>query len=219
MTSKTAFAKFKLRFNKLDTNFSDELSEKIFCELFNKAQIHFVNKLLDTEAANKDNSSILQQILKNVKLTGIHQDNIYLVDIPEDWNWIIRVSCIDTKCNNTLNCLLVQEGNVGRLLQNENWKPSVEWEETIYTYGDNKLRIYLDNFRLKECNLVYYRNPIAIDIKTGKHNINDLPSTDINPEWADSIVEDIIDLAVLIASTDVSDNNNFQAKGQLRQIL
>jgi len=219
MTSKTAFSKFKIRFNKLDTNFSDELSEKVFCELFNKAQIHYVNRLLDVEGVTKDNQSILQQILKESKLTGIHQENVYLVNIPDDWNWIIRVNVVDTKCENTLNCLLVQESNVGRLLQNDNWKPSVEWEETIYTLGDNKLRIYTDNFRLKECNLVYYRNPIKIDIKTGRDNIDNLPSQDVNPEWNDSIVEEIIDLAVLIASTDVSDSNNFSSKAQLKQVL
>jgi hypothetical protein len=218
MDSKTAYRKFKLRLNKLDTNFSQHIDEKKFCELFNKAQYHYISSLVKSENVNKDNIHKLQQLVVDKDLVGSTQDNIYVVDLPTDWYWVIRVSCIDDKCKNTLNCILVQEGNVNRLLQLDGWKPSVEWEETIFTIGDNKLRIFTGDFGIQSCNLVYYREPIKIDIETGENNIYGVTSEDVNPEWSDDITEEIIDLAILIASTDISDTTLFQTKGQIKQI-
>lgn len=219
MTSKTAYDKFKLRFNKLDTNFSIELTELKFCELFNKAQYHFIDQLLKIESSTKENQKDLQQLLVDVNLTGVHSSNKYEVDLPDDWYWVVRANAIaSNECGNVLNCILVDETIVNKLYQNSNWKPSLEWEETFFTIGANKVRIYTDDFRLKSCNLVYYREPIKIDIKTGEKNIYGEMSKDVNPEWNDSIVEEIIDLAVLIATTDTMDNGLFQAKSQLRPI-
>ena len=218
MTTKTAYKEFKLRFNKLDTNFSIELEEDKFCALFNKAQNHYVKNLLKTEAANKTTEAILQILLSENSFTGIHVNNVYLVDLPKDYLWVVRLSCKDTICKNILNCRLVSESSVNNLYQNPNWKPSVEWEETFYTIGNDKIRIYLDNFRLESCNLVYYKEPAKVDIKTGSNNIYGLPSQDVNPIWDETITQEIIDLAVLLASSDVSDTNNFTSKSQLRQI-
>lgn len=220
MTSKTAFDKFKLRFNKLDTNFNFDLNSVKFCELFNKAQYMYISKLLETEDANKDIQRTLQSLLKDAEITGIQDDNKFIFDLPDNWFWVKRVTAVvkGKTCTSYLNCLPVAESNIGRLLQNENWKPSVEWEETIYSVGDGKLRIYVDNFRIIQAKVVYYREPVKIDIKSGDNNIYGLPSQDIDPEWNDSVVEDIIDLAVIIASSDVTDVNNFQSKLQLKQL-
>lgn len=218
MTSKTAYKKFKLRFNRLDSNFSDEISTKDFCEVFNKAQYHYLNNLLAKEETNKETQTDLQVLLRDSKITGILEDNKFLVPLPDNWYWIKRVSCKDTKCENTLNCILIQESNVGRLLQNDNWRPSVEWEETFFTLGNHHLRIYVDNFRIKDIQVVYYKEPIKIDIKSGLDNIEGILSQDVDPEWTDNIVEQIIDLAVLITSSDLSDNNNFSSKAQLKQL-
>lgn len=218
MNTKTAYKEFLLRFNKLDTNFSTEIDEKKFCALFNKAQNHYVKNLLKNESSNKVVENTLQLLLESSILNGIHSNDIYLVDLPKDFLWSIRVSCQDTKCKNTLNCRLVNESSVNNLLQNPNWKPSVEWEETFYTLGKDQLRIYLDNFRVENCNLVYYKEPPKVDIKTGLKNIYDLDSQDVNPIWKETITEEIIDIAVLIASSDVSDVANFTSKSQLKPL-
>jgi hypothetical protein len=218
MTSRTAYKKFKLRLNRLDTNFEQNILEDVFCEIFNKAQIKFINRLVDQEDNNKDNQTNLQVLLKDETLKGVNKGNLFLVDLPKDWFWVKRLSATDTVCGNTLNCLLVQESNVGRLLQNTNWKPSVEWEETIYTLGGDKLRIYTDNFNLKDCNIIYYKEPRKIDIKTGEDNIEGNPSQDIDPEFSDNIVEEILDLAVLIATSDIADEVNFSSKAQLLKV-
>lgn len=222
MTSKTAYKKFKLRINRLDTNYSDNISEKDFCELFNKAQFHFVNDLLRQEEKDKITQTDLQTLLKDAELTGIHNSLFYEVEMPDDWYYVVRVSCIDNQCGLLINCILVQESNINRLLQDANWQPSIYWQETIFTLGNDNLRIYNvgdEGFEIKNTFLTYYRIPVKIDIKTPENNIDGLESEDIDPEWYDSIAERIIDLAVLIGSSDMDNTSNFQSKTQLRQIL
>lgn len=215
MTSRTAFEEFKLRFNRLDTNFSADMSSFKFCALFNKAQFMYIDKLLMQEEANKETQSNLQTLLVDVIVSGVNYQNIYEVNLPDDWYWIKRLEVQDTKCKNILNCLLVQESNIGRLLQDENWRPDVEWEETIFTLGADKARVYVDNFQVSKPRIIYYRTPVLIDIQSGVNNIYGNLSTNVDPEWIDAITQQIIDLAVIIAASDIGDAQLFQSKAQL----
>ena len=221
MTSKNVYDYFRLQFNKLDTNYSQELSSAYVCALFNKAQYKFIDANTDKEEATKMIQSDLQSLLAVSILTGVHIRNVCEVVLPDDWYYIKRVSAIDAQCGNTLSCLLVQEGNIGRLLQNSNKSPSVEWEETIYTLGADNLRIYVDNFSIKEVECIYYKDPVHIDIQNninGGLNFYGLPSANVDPLWIDAIVHKIIDIAVLLAATDEGDVQLFQIKSQLLKL-
>lgn len=206
----------KLRFNRLDTNFSSELSPKVICALFNKAQFIWIDQRLQVEESTKEVQSDLQTLLVDKMLSGVQIQNVYNVALPNDWYWIKRIEVQDIKCKNTLNCLMVQESNVGRLLQDENSRPDVEWEETFFTLGADNARIYVDNFSVTNPRVIYYRIPQLIDIRTSENNIYGLPSADVDPQWIDSITHQIIDIAVLIASTDIGDMQLFQSKKQLK---
>lgn len=215
MKSKTAFDEFRLRLNRLDTNFSTEISPRKFCAIFNKAQFIWIDQKLEIEEGTKETQSDLQTLLSDIHTTGVQTDNIFNIQLPDNWYWIKRIEVKDTKCGNTLNCLMVQESNIGRLLQDENWRPDVEWEETIFTLGADNARVYVGNFSLTSPRIIYYRIPVLIDIKSDENNIYNLPSSNVDPEWVDAITHQIIDLAIMITASDIGDTQLFQTKAQL----
>lgn len=86
--------------------------------------------------------------------------------------------------------------------------------ETLLTIVGNKIKIY-SNFDLIDTKLIYHRLPKLMDIEG--YTSLDGPSTNIDPEWNGSNLEEIIDLAVRIASGDIGDQLRFQMSANHEQ--
>jgi hypothetical protein len=104
-----------------------------------------------------------------------------------------------------------EEGNLSQLLRDDNKKPSFEWAETFATLIGNDVNIYTNNdFEINSADLVYYRQPIKIQIQGCVDPYTNIQSTqNVECEFKDDIIEVIIDEAVAILAGDIESSNQY----------
>jgi hypothetical protein len=106
---------------------------------------------------------------------------------------------------------LAEEGNVSVLLRDKLKQPSFEWAETFATLKGGNVNIYTNgDFDIDSAELVYYRQPIKIQITGCSDPYTGVTSTtDVQCEFKDDIIELIIDEAVSILAGDMESTNQF----------
>lgn len=111
----------------------------------------------------------------------------------------ITTTCTKGACSNRVVSLtnMVRHGDLQVLLNNNNYKPSFEYQETIGLISDNQLYIYTDGtFTVNDIYITYLRYPIEMN-KSGYINFDGTPSTDVNCELEDSLEDELLNLAIL----------------------
>lgn len=216
MTVKDCYQYVQNRLNKGGTNANDNIEKFQFVEAFNTMQVLWVESRFKLTETNITRTDEIQQLLKTVvlkpKKTG---SNYYELSLPQDYLHYKRsVSFVPCEIKN----LLQKEGDINTLLQDEFWKPSIEWEETICTIAGNKLRIYVDDFSIKSVELHYFRTPVNINMEdNGFADVNGNPTVDINPEFQNSSLIEILNLTCQLLSSDNTDQWNYQTFSSLNQ--
>lgn len=196
------------RLNRQGSNYGDNIPKHVFVEAFNAAQYHWCEdriKLTETNIIRMDET---QQLLTNVNVNSTNEGpNYFEFDLPSNYMHFKRAVGL-APCDMTI--WLKKEGDINRLLTDEFWKPSYEWGETIGTLIGNKFRVYVDNFKITQINLVYYRVPVQINMDNGFTDVNGQPNTNIDPEFKGSSLLEILNLTAQILSGDNSDQLNYQ---------
>lgn len=208
MTIAECFFSVQERLNKLSSNSKQNIELYSFVYAFNKAQAHWVEDRIKVEEANKVRTQEIQQLLKPVILNCVNG----FVDFPADFLHIERVTPNASKnqCDRLLySTHLVEEGNIPELITNDSTKPSFEWEETFYTLQNNKIKIYSTDFTVKTAEVIYYRRPVQVDI-VGYEKLDKTLSTNIDPEFNDASLQEILDITVAILSADTADQFRYQ---------
>jgi hypothetical protein len=104
-----------------------------------------------------------------------------------------------------------EEGDLSLLLKDTNKKPSFEWGETFCTLIGRHINIYTnDDFNIESASLIYYRQPIKIQIQGCVDPYTSLQSTqNVLCEFKDDVIEVIIDETVSILAGDMESFNQF----------
>jgi len=198
------------RLNKLSSNSGDNVVKFQFVEVFNTVQDQWVETRVKLNDSNSVRIDELQSITISANLVPVKLDTYSYVNLPTDYYHVKRVI-------GYLPCPIyaypVKESDVNRYLSDEFWKPSIEWEETFYTILDNKLRLYGD-FAIPNLDLVYYRTPLRINMADGFTDLNGDLNTDINPEFKNSSLIEILNETVMILASDTMDQWRYQTMGQ-----
>lgn len=215
MTVAECYKYVQNRLNKSSSNFSDNIEKHQFVEAFNAMQNLWVESRFKVDETNIVRTDEIQQLLsvhsKKPKKTG---SNYYELVLPENYLHYKRsVSFVPCEIKNHL----VKEGDINRLSQDEFWKPSLEWEETICTVAGNSLRIYVDNFSIQSVELHYYRTPININMADSFTDVNGNPTEDVDPEFKNSSLIEILNLTCQLLAGDNSDQWNYQTLANLNQ--
>ena len=134
--------------------------------------------------------------------------------LPEDylqWKRVDVLGCNDCCSDRRMTVYLAEEANVNQLLRDEHKKPSFEWAETFATLKGNKVNIYTNgDFNINEASLVYYRQPVRIEILDCVNPYTGQSSNqEVESEFKDDIIEVIIDEAVSILAGDMESGNQF----------
>ena len=110
-----------------------------------------------------------------------------------------------------MNVYLAEEGNLNQLLRDESKKPSFDWAETFATLIGGDVNIYTnEDFDIQSADLIYYRQPIKIQIQGCVDPYTNVQSTvNVECEFKDDIIEVIIDEAVGILAGDIESGNQF----------
>ncbi len=215
MTVAECYQYAQSRLNKLSSNFAENLPKYQFVQAFNAMQILWVESRFKVDETNIVRTDEIQQLLKTLilkpKKTG---SNYYEITLPEDYLHYKRsVSFAPCEIFNHL----VKEGDINRLLQDEFWKPSLEWEETICTIAGDKLRVYVDDFTLKSVELHYYRSPVSINMADSFVDVNGNQTTNIDPEFKNSSLIEILNFTCQLLASDTTDQWNYQTLLNLNQ--
>lgn len=214
MTVLECYEYMQERLNRLSTNSGDNIAKHSFVKAFNTMQLFWAEDRIKLNETNIIRTDETQQLLESVLLTPSGESNYYEVYLPDNYFHYKRsVSLIPCEMRNRF----VKEGNINALLRNENWKPSVEWGETLCTLIGKKLRVYVDNFTISQINLVYYRLPKKINMSDGFSDVNGITNTNIDPEFTGVNLLEILNATCALLSADTSDQWNYQTFLQRNQ--
>jgi hypothetical protein len=221
MLNSTITIKIKQRLNKLDSQDYDNINCWQIVEAFNKAQVEWVRRQLhginltkEGDEGSTRRKDDLQILLETFELNTSNKKYYYEAALPEDYLQWKRVD-ISTKkdcCDNRpMMVYLAEEGNLRELLRDKAKQPSFEWGETFATLKGGKVNIYTNgDFTIEEGELVYYRQPVKIQIAGCVDPYTNVASTaNVESEFKDDIVELIIDETVSILAGDMESINQF----------
>ncbi len=194
MNIDNAYLKFLEKINKNYTNDNLSGDKGRFISIYNEVQNKFVEWVL--EKRNEDDIREIQKLLtydKKLKLKDKllnHQD----FELPKDFFSFSNIQAFasNSSCKNKKIYLFeIKQEDVQELLQDEFNKPSFKYRETFYSFGSDKVEIYVDDFDISKVFLTYYRYPVQVDIE-GYIKEDGSASTSINPEFDDKIVDRIL---------------------------
>jgi hypothetical protein len=221
MLNSTITIKIKQRINKLDSQDYDNIECWQIVEAFNKAQVewirrqlHGINMVKEGDEQSTRRKDDLQVLLSTDNLAITDKDIYYEGSLPTEYLQWKRVDVFANKecCDKRrMTVYLAEEGNLNQLLRDDAKKPSFEWAETFATLKGNKVNVYTNNtFEIERAELVYYRQPIKIQIQGCVDPYTNVASTaNVFCEFKDDIIELIIDEAVSILAGDIESTNQF----------
>jgi len=206
MSPNNIYIKFLQKVNKNYTNDNISVDKGRFILLYNEAQNKFIEWVL--EKRNEDDIRDIQNLVVTDKKLDINSagDINDSFKLPKNYFSFINVNVKATKnkCKNTnINSFEVKGENLNELLNDFNNKPSFLFRETFYTFGNNNIIIYKDDFDISKVFMSYYRYPQSIDIN-GYIKIDGSTSTDVDSEFDDRITDRIISLC----AKDFNSNND-----------
>ena len=221
MLNSTITIKMKQRLNKLDSNDYDNIECWQVVEVFNKAQVewtrrqlHGINQVREGDEQSTRRKDDLQVLLSTQTLTLADKEYYYTGNIPAEYLEWKRVDVNAKKdcCEKRrMTVYLAEEGNLNQLLRDANKRPDFVWGETFATLIGNTVHIYTNNeFEIQSANLVYYRQPIKIQIQGCVDPYTSVESpVNVPCEFKDDIIELIIDEAVAILAGDIESSNQY----------
>jgi len=211
----------KQRLNKLDSQDYDNIECWQIVESFNKAQVewarrqlHGINIVKEGDEQSTRRKDDLQILLGKQDLQITDKFYYYFGAIPENYLQWKRVDVYAKKgcCEKRrMNVYLAEEGNLNQLLRDDSKKPSFDWAETFATLIGGNVNIYTnEDFDIQSADLIYYRQPIKIQIQGCVDPYTNIQSTvNVECEFKDDIIEVIIDEAVSILAGDIESTNQF----------
>jgi len=221
MLNSTITIKLKQRLNKLDSQDYDNITCWQIVEAFNKAQVewarrqlHGINLTKEGDEGSTRRKDDLQVLLDTGALNISDEQYYYAGALPEDYLQWKRVDVVTKKgcCDKrSMKVYLAEEGNLRQLLTDKAKEPSFEWGETFATLIGGNVNIYTNNeFDIDSANLIYYRQPLKIQINGCIDPYTNIASTaNVTCEFKDDIIELIIDEAASILAGDIESGNQF----------
>lgn len=209
--------KLDQRLNKLSTNVHQQIAIEDKILALNESQIVLVKTRINP-------NNVYKIGLEGFKKR--YQDLQFLVENFEDGpltpkltdkilnKWMVNVKTLSPKfmfyldsyllaeketCKNHViytNGDLVKHADITTLLQNSNYRPSFEYQETIVDISSDELHYYTDGtFILKKVYLSYVRYPNAIDAE-GYVHFDGVDSSTIDCELEDYLEDELLDLTM-----------------------
>lgn len=226
MNNATINLKITERLNKLSSSDYANIQCWQIVEAFNKGMTDWFRRNahgnnLYKEGIDQSTRRIddLQKILKDTpSLPVVDKGNYFesiATDWPQDFLEYSRFSCTAaTDCcdEKQITVYLAEESNVDLYLNDNNRRPSFDWGETFAVIKGDKIQVYHDKqFEVKDLKLVYYRQPVKIQITGCKDPYtNTIPTVDIECEFKDDLCELFITEAVKILSGDTENGFQYQ---------
>jgi hypothetical protein len=210
--------KIDQRLNKLSTNAHQEiqLEDKILA--LNEAQIKLIKQKVDgISAANQlglDSFKKRYEDLQSLVLDYNHQPLPLTLENSNLNQWSANIHALEPKymfyvdsyiladkgrCKDRIiwiNRDLAKHGDLQFILNNDHYKPSFEYQETVNVLSSDRISIFTDGtFTPKNIQIMYMRYPQYID-KEGYIKLDGTPSKDQDCELETYLEDELLDLTV-----------------------
>lgn len=210
--------KIDQKLNKLSTNEHQQiqLEDKILA--LNEAQIKLIKQKIDgfsvVSRLGMDSFKKRYEDLQNLVINYNNQPLPLKLENPEINQWDADITKLSPKymfyvdsyvladkgkCKNRkiwINKDLAKHGDLLLLLNNDHYKPSFEYQETINTLSADVISIYTDGtFTPKTLNIMYMRYPVYIN-KAGYIMLDGKPSITQDCELELYLEDELVDLTV-----------------------
>lgn len=203
------------KLNKLATNTNQKIPKYVFVQAFNKAQYTWLDLKLRIEEANKTSQRETYQLIttnKNLKLKE-SSDTYSLYELPDNFYHVSNVLGKSGSC--LVDIQIVEEGNSKALWFDDVSTPSLEFEQSFASFENKYLKVYKKDFEYSNIQLTYFRKPVKVDLDSGFKNLDGTMSTDIDTEWENSNLYEILDIVVRDLSSDIADGVRYQTISQI----
>lgn len=195
MTSAEAFKRFQLKVNKNDTNTDVDINRGEFVLLYNEQKDVWLKEKVEAYQFSDAVHDLQEVQVKYKELELLYNEKDYDVyKLPDNFSdYIGSYSlCNDGICPDIIvRNIPIKPKNENMLLESSNYEPSLEFEETIVDLSNNQFFVYKKDFSITKTFLSYYRLVGAIDIE-GYIKLDGSPSININPDLADTLVDEIL---------------------------
>jgi hypothetical protein len=215
LTSLQASIRIKNDLNKLDSKDYQNIPLWKMEEAVNTAALRFCRRRIDAKETNNKLVEDLQVLLKGpVRLVGVDKDIFFLSHkLPTDYFASSSVApiCEKGECSGVrMGSELVEDANVNDLLQDYSSQPSFDFEQTFHVIAGDKIRQYHNrDFKIKELELTYYRQPQYITFPNTPQ-IDGSLGKDMTWEFKKDICDLIIEEAVEILAENTENINRAQ---------
>lgn len=180
------------------TNGGIKLDKARFVQLFNDEQDRLVRYILQKK--NEDEIRYIQKLVVYSKELAKNKDfdnpESSLFTMPDDLFAFSNISGVFSRGECTasdFNIWEVKNENIHEILNDEFNSPSYDYRDTVYTIGNEGIRVYKKDFNVDKIFLTYYRYPKSVDIE-GYVKSSGSASTTIDPELDDKLVEIILNM-------------------------
>lgn len=204
------------RVNENITNGNIELDQSRFVMLFNNAQLQLMRYFLHKK--NEDSIRMIQRFKvygKELELIDSKKDQVFF-KLPNGFLDFVNVDFIAAKgrCiarSAEFEYFEAKSENVDKLMVDQINRPSYEYRSTFYTLGSDRIQFFVDDFTIKNVYLTYYRYPRRISMNgVIDYDGNIMP--EVNPEFDDNELYQILDILAKNFSLSDEDYNRFQAE-------
>ena len=207
---KNAHLGFKLRSNKVDSLKNRNFTVPIIDEYIWQAYLIWLDNI-SKRNEDLDNEEDLNSFIKSVKLKTTLKNGKYVSDYPNDYFKKESARCLATKgkCSKIINLLSIPKQNKNESVKDPLFKPSFEWEESFIELKD-KIYISTDGFETSFLELEYIAYPKrpANPEDIGGYSYPDgTVAKQQDMEVNEVNAEKILDIAVLLASMDITNQD------------
>lgn len=199
MTVLEAYQKYLMKVNRNDSNSNIQVPKGKFVLIFNQEARRWEQEKFQLKQGSRELDDLQSLLVLPTKLkrVAINSDSVDYELFKNFFGFASSYSIVKNgKCERRIDNWEVKTHNVPTYLIDSNHRPSFEWEESLLQIGNDIVRVFTDDFKIKDTYFSYYRFPKDIDIE-GYIRLDGKASTNIDPELDDLVTDEIISRAAL----------------------
>jgi hypothetical protein len=201
MTSEELYYEFHLLANKNNENANINIEIPNFVILFNRESKKWLADKLNKFNSSDDIFNLQELLVSEKKLVPIESEKSKVTySLPADYFSIVYGDnysiCEKGSCSKKVYNYFPKPNDLNYSLEDSFKKPDFDWERSLATINDNKLKVYKgEDYKVNDTFVSYYKYPKEIDIK-GYTKLNGEKSKEVNPTLSETYLQDILNKVV-----------------------
>lgn len=212
MRSIEIYKRFLIKINKNDSNDGINILPSHFVLMFNTEVLRWLGEKLKTDGDNVKLSKLKNLLIPDEKLELVKEfeDSIdfklpkQFYRFVSSYSVAVKEDCVRKIFNFDKKALGITAFSADAFS-----RPSFDYEETPCIVAGGNLKVYFDDFKIRDSYLTYYKAPIQIDIE-GYERFDGSPSKNIDTELSDENIDEVLNRMDAETTRQYLDSDRFQ---------